>query len=99
MGISAMSQIAIDANTFFSPEWAKQKGLYADVFDSVEELDEAIDALAKQLCTYNPEAVKHMKTMFWRGTEDWDELLMQRAEISGKLVLSSFTKEKLESYK
>jgi methylglutaconyl-CoA hydratase len=55
--------------------------------------------LAKQLCTYNPEAVKHMKHMFWRGTEDWDQLLMERAEISGKLVLSSFTKEKLGSYK
>jgi methylglutaconyl-CoA hydratase len=99
MGISAMSQIAIDANTFFSPEWAKQKGLYADVFETVEELDEAIAALARQLCSYNPEAVKHMKQMFWRGTEDWDELLMERAEISGRLVLSTFTKEKLDSYK
>jgi methylglutaconyl-CoA hydratase len=98
MGISAMSQIAIDANTFFSPEWAKQKGLYADVLETVEELDKAVNALAQQLCTYNPEAVKHMKQMFWRGTEDWDELLMEQAEISGKLVLSSFTKEKLDSY-
>lgn len=99
MGISAMSQIAINANTFFSPEWAKQKGLYADVLDTVEELDEAIEALAQQLCTYNPKAVKHMKAMFWRGTEDWNELLMERAEISGKLVLSKFTKEKLAEYK
>ena len=99
MGLSAMSQIAIDANTFFSAAWAKQKGLYADVFDTVEELDDAVNTLAKQLCTYNPEAVKHMKKMFWRGTEDWDQLLMERAEISGKLVLSSFTKEKLSSYR
>lgn len=98
MGISAMSQIAIDANTFFSPAWAKQKGLYADVFDTVEELDEAVNVLAQQLCNYNPEAVKHMKQMFWRGTEDWDELLMERAEISGRLVLSKFTKEKLAEY-
>lgn len=99
MGISAMSQIAIDANTFFSPEWAKQKGLYADVFESVEKLDEAVHTLAQQLCTYNPEAVKHMKQMFWHGTEDWDELLIERAKISGKLVLSSFTKEKLAKFK
>jgi methylglutaconyl-CoA hydratase len=99
MGLSAMSQIAIDANTFFSPQWAKQKGLYADVFDTVEELDKAVNDLAEQLCTYNPEAVKHMKKMFWRGTEDWDELLMERAEISGKLVLSTFTKDKLASYR
>ncbi|QTY26345.1 enoyl-CoA hydratase/isomerase family protein [Flavobacterium sp. CS20] len=99
IGVSSMSQIAIDANTFFSPEWAKQKGLYADVFDTTEALDEAVDALAQQLCAYNPEAVKHMKQMFWRGTEDWDKLLMKRAEISGRLVLSKFTKEKLSSYR
>jgi len=99
IGVSAMSQIAIDANTFFSSEWAKQKGLYADVFETTKELDETINTLAQQLCTYNPEAVKHMKQMFWRGTEDWDELLMERAEISGKLVLSKFTKEKLAEYK
>jgi methylglutaconyl-CoA hydratase len=99
MGISAMSQIAIDANTFFDAKWAQQNGLYADVFDSVEELDKAVNALAEQLCTYNPEAVKHMKEMFWKGTEDWDQLLMERAEISGRLVLSEFTKEKLDSYR
>ena len=99
IGVSGMSQIAIDANTFFSPEWAKQKGLYADVFETTEELDESVNNLAQQLCTYNPEAVKHMKQMFWRGTEDWDELLLKRAEISGRLVLSKFTKEKLNSYR
>jgi len=99
IGVSGMSQIAIDANTFFSPEWAKQKGLYADVFETTEDLDEAVNALAKQLCTYNPEAVKHMKQMFWRGTEDWDTLLMERAEISGRLVLSEFTKEKLARFR
>lgn len=99
IGISAMSQIAIDANTFFDADWAKQKGLYANVFESTEELDSAISSLAEQLCTYNPDAVKHMKKMFWKGTEDWDQLLMERAEISGKLVLSEFTKEKLSEYK
>lgn len=99
IGISAMSQIAIDANTFFDAGWAKQKGLYANVFESVEELDSAVNSLAEQLCTYNPEAVKHMKKMFWKGTENWDQLLMERAEISGKLVLSEFTKEKLSEFK
>jgi len=96
LGVSGMSQIAIDANTFYSAEWAKQKGLFTKVFDTTEELDLAVEEFAKNLCEYNPEAVKHMKQMFWRGTEDWDELLLERAKISGKLVLSSFTKEKLE---
>ncbi|MDQ7917520.1 enoyl-CoA hydratase/isomerase family protein [Mesonia sp. MT50] len=99
LGASGMSQIAIDANSFYSPEWAMQKGLYANVYDNTEELDEGIAALAKNLCGYNPEAVKEMKQMFWRGTEDWDQLLNERAKISGRLVLSSFTKEKLKKFK
>lgn len=99
MGISAMSQIAIDANSFYSPVWAMKKGLYTQVFETTEKLDKAVEEMATQLCTYNPEAVKHMKAMFWRGTEDWDELLIERAKISGRLVLSSFTKQKLDSYR
>lgn len=99
LGVSGMSQIAIDANTFYPAEWAKNKGLFAQVYETTEELDIAISEFAKNLCEYNPEAVKHMKQMFWRGTEDWDELLKERAKISGKLVLSSFTKEKLKRFK
>jgi methylglutaconyl-CoA hydratase len=99
LGVSGMSQIAIDANSFYSAEWAKDKGLFASVYDSTEDLDIAVAEFAKNLCEYNPEAVKHMKQMFWRGTEDWDELLKERAKISGKLVLSSFTKEKLKRFK
>lgn len=99
LGASGMSQIAIDANTFYSPEWAKQKGLYANVYDSTEELDEAVIDFARNLCEYNPEAVKEMKQMFWRDTEDWDQLLNERAKISGRLVLSEFTKEKLKRFK
>ncbi len=99
LGVSGMSQIAIDANSFYSPQWAMQKGLFTKVFETTEELDVAVAEMAKNLCQYNPEAVKHMKQMFWRGTEDWDELLIERAKISGKLVLSSFTKEKLARFK
>lgn len=99
MGLSAMSQIAIDANTFYSPEWAKQKGLYTHVFETVEKLDAAVKTTAEHLCTYNPEAMTEMKNVFWKGTDHWDELLAERAETSGRLVLSDFTKEKLKTYK
>ena len=94
-----MSQIAIDANTFYSAEWAKNKGLFTQVYDTTEELDEAVIAFAENLCTYNSKAMSEMKTMFWRGTEDWDQLLIQRAKISGRLVLSDFTKETLKKFK
>ena len=99
MGVSALSQIAIDANTFYDANWAREKGLYAQVFESIEEMDEAVQKFAEHLCTYNPEAMFEMKKIFWRGTEDWDELLAERAAISGRLVLSDFTKEKLQKFK
>ena len=99
IGLNAMSQIAIDANSFYSAEWAKQKGLFTHVFESTEELDEAVKAFAENLCSYNIDAMKEMKSMFWKGTEDWDNLLIERAKISGRLVLSEFTKEKLKSFK
>ena len=99
IGLSGMSQIAIDANSFYPAEWAKQKGLYTHVFESNEELDEAVKTIAEHLCTYNTEAMKEMKSVFWKGTEDWDSLLAERAQISGRLVLSEFTKEKLKGFK
>lgn len=99
LGLSGMSQIAIDANSFYEAEWAKTKGLFMEVFEDIPALDEAVQIFAKNLCTYNPEAMLEMKKVFWTGTEDWDELLKQRAKISGRLVLSAFTKKKLESYK
>lgn len=99
LGLSGMSQIAMNADEFFSAEWALQKGLFTELFDTTEALDKAVQQFAQKLCTYNPKAMTEMKTMFWRGTEDWDQLLAQRAKISGRLVLSEFTKEKLKGFK
>lgn len=99
LGLSGMSQIAIDANSFYDAEWARRKGLYAQVFDSTEELDAAIQTFAENICNYNPEAMKEMKRVMWTGTEDWDTLLAERATISGRLVLSEFTKETLKRFK
>ncbi|WP_179335725.1 enoyl-CoA hydratase/isomerase family protein [Winogradskyella costae] len=99
MGLSAMSQIAIDANTFYPAEWAKQKGLFTQVYESTEVLDEAVKTTAEHLCTYNTEAMLEMKKVFWQGTDDWDSLLAERAQTSGRLVLSDFTKEKLKGFK
>ncbi|RMA57651.1 enoyl-CoA hydratase/isomerase family protein [Ulvibacter antarcticus] len=99
LGLTGMSQIAIDANTFYDAEWARQKGLYAQVFESTEALDEGVQAFAENLCDYNPEAMREMKKIMWEGTEDWDTLLAERAVISGRLVLSEFTKETLKRFK
>lgn len=99
MGVSAMSQIAIDANNFYEAEWARSKGLFAEVFESIEEMDAKVESFAQHLCTYNPDAMTEMKKIFWKGTDDWNELLAERAAISGRLVLSDFTKKTLEKFK
>lgn len=98
MGASVMAQMTINAETFFSAEFAKEKGLYADVFETVDDLDIAIQALAEKLCNYNPESLRQMKSVFWEGTEHWDTLLLDRAEVSGKLVLSAFAKKTLKRF-
>lgn len=99
IGLSAMSQIAIDANSFYEAEWARDKGLFTKVFEDTETLDAEVKAFAAHLCTYNPEAMSEMKKAFWTGTEHWDTLLAERAVISGRLVLSDFTKETLKRFK
>lgn len=79
--------------------WANQKGLYAKVFETTTELDQEITAFSNKLAAYNPEALFEMKKVLWEGTENWNTLLYERAEISGKLVLSDFSKKALNQFK
>jgi len=99
IGTSAMSQLAIDATRWKPANWAREKGLYAEVFDNAGDMDDAIDALANQLVRSNPEAMRLLKKVFWEGTEHWDTLLDERAAMSGKLVLSDFTRTAIQGFK
>ncbi len=99
VGLSAMSELAINATEWRSAEWAQKKGLYTDVFESAEEMDAEIDALASRLSKSNPEAMAMLKQIFWQGTENWDQLLAERAGISGHLVLSDFTINAINQFK
>ena len=99
MGVSAFSQLAIDASMWRSADWARKRGLYAEVHAGVENLDEAVRRKAETLSHASPEAMAEMKRIFWKGTENWDLLLMERARISGRLVLSDFTKEAIRKFK
>lgn len=98
MGTAATSQISINANEFYDAKWAESKGLYAEMHESVEELDAAVMKLANYLSNTNPEARTGIKRAFWSGTDHWDELLAERAAMSGKLVLSDFTKKALARF-
>jgi len=99
IGLSCFSQLAIDATEWRSAEWAKKHGLYAEIHSSVEEMDEAIQGLAQRLANSSPEAMHQLKKIFWQGTEHWDTLLAERAAISGRLVLSDFTREAINKFK
>lgn len=99
IGLSAMSELAINATSWRSAEWAMQKGLYNEIYETSTEMDTAIQSLALKLSNSNPAAMQELKQVFWEGTEDWDTLLVSRASISGKLVLSDFTREAISTFK
>jgi methylglutaconyl-CoA hydratase len=80
-------------------DWARRKGLYAELHPDVTGMDESISRLTNQLTHSSPEAMAELKKVLWKGTEDWDDLLCRRAEISGRLVLSNFTKEAIQKFK
>jgi methylglutaconyl-CoA hydratase len=99
MGIAALSELTINATQWHNAYWAKEKGLFAHVFDFIDEMDKEIELLSLKLANYNPESLKQMKRVLWEGTDHWDNLLTERATISGKLVLSDFTKDALKKFK
>ncbi|MBS1596881.1 MAG: enoyl-CoA hydratase/isomerase family protein [Bacteroidetes bacterium] len=99
IGIAAFSQLAIDATLWRSADWAGKKGLYAELHHSAEMMDESINRIANNLAHSNPEAMEAMKKIFWKGTDDWDHLLSDRAAISGKLILSEFSKNAIKKFK
>ncbi|WP_299527494.1 enoyl-CoA hydratase/isomerase family protein [uncultured Lutibacter sp.] len=99
IGLTALSELTLDATSWQNAYWAKEKGLYAKIFDTIKEMDIEVEILANKLSNYNPEALKEMKKALWEGTENWTALLDEKAEISGKLVLSDFTKKALQKFK
>ena len=98
VGLPAFSQLTIRAVDFQSAQWAREKGLYNEVYADIASLDTAVDALAEKLASYHPEALTGLKQILWEGTANWDELLHERAAISGELVLSEFTQTALHRF-
>lgn len=99
IGLSSFTQLAIDATMWRNADWARRKGLYSELHTSEESMDESISRLANQLSHSSPDAMAELKKVFWEGAQDWDKLLYQRAEISGRLVLSHFTREAIAKFK
>lgn len=99
IGNAAFMALSIDAGMWRNSDWAKKKGLFAEVHENVENMDESIQRLAHNLAHSNPVAMAELKKIFWKGTENWDILLKERAAISGKLILSEFSRNALQQFK
>ena len=99
IGVAGTAELTLDSTNWKNAYWAKEKGLYARVFESQKELDEEVVFFSEKLASYNAEALVEMKKVLWQGTEGWNNLLAERAAVSGELVLSEFTKKALEKFK
>lgn len=99
IGLSAFSQLSIDATRWRSAEWAQKRGLFAEVYHDIQGLDEGVDHLVSQLMHSHYQALVALKKVFWEGTENWDKLLLERAAISGRLILSEASRKAIEAFK
>jgi len=99
IGVSAFSQLTINATKWHSAKWSKEKSLFSEVYETIEAMDREIFILAKKLSESNPDSMRGLKKIMWEGTDHWDELLIDRAAMSGKWVLSDFTKGTLKKLK
>src|SRR4051812_5760167 len=99
IGLSSFTQLTIDSNTWRSADWARRKGLYAELHPEIAGMEDSIERLSYTLSHSNPEAIKELKREFWSGTENWDELLKERAAISGRLILSEHSREAIQKFK
>jgi methylglutaconyl-CoA hydratase len=99
IGLSAFTQLSVDATLFRNADWARRKGLYAELHPDITGMDESVRRLTDTLTHSSPVAMAEMKKIFWQGTEHWDKLLIERAAISGKLVLSDYSKKAIEKFK
>ncbi|MDO6515993.1 enoyl-CoA hydratase/isomerase family protein [Zobellia uliginosa] len=99
IGTAAISELSLAPTEWKNAYWAQEKGLFSKVFDDIRELDKELDFQVQKLAGYNPEALEEWKKVLWQGTDHWNELLVERAAITGRLVLSEFTRNALSKFK
>ncbi len=99
IGKTALAELSLSPTEWKNAYWAKEKGLFAKVFGSLKELDKELEFFTQKLSAYNPDALNEWKKILWDGTDHWDKLLTERAEVTGTLVLSDFTKNALSKFK
>ncbi len=99
MGKAALAELSLNPTEWKNAYWAKEKGLFSKVFDSILDMDKELDFHIQKLASFNAEALSEMKRVLWEGTDHWNTLLLERAEASGRLALSPNIKAALEKFK
>ncbi len=99
IGVAATAHLTLNPTEWQTAQWAKERNLFAEVFKDVQQMDDYIVHFTKSLVEYSPEAMRAIKQVLWTGTSHWNELLAERAAISGKLAISDFTRRKLAQFK
>lgn len=98
LGLASFMNLGVHAD-WHDAAWGERHGLYSALVDDAVALDTAVAAHAARLAASNPEAMREMKRVFWAGTEDWAERMAERAGMSGRMVLSEFTRRALERFR
>lgn len=98
IGLSSFSQLAIDSHLWRNCDWARRKGLYAELHPNKESMEESIEKLTTSLSKNSLDANATLKKTLWEGTEDWDNLLLERAALTGNLLLKEQTQTFLSQF-
>lgn len=98
LGLAPFMNLGVHAD-WHDAEWCERHGLYSMLVDDAAALDAAVDAHARRLAASNPEAMREMKRIFWQGTDDWEARMGERAAMSGRMVLSDFTRAALDRFR
>jgi methylglutaconyl-CoA hydratase len=99
IGLANFSSLAINSSQWKDFDWGRTSGVYNEIVSNKEELDNRTDILLSELITYSPDAMARTKEMFWEGAGNLEVIMKDKAKQSGSLVLSEFTKQKLNSFK
>lgn len=97
-GLSEYAKMSLTPNVWQTASYAAQNGIYSNVFDSATEMDDFLKTFTTELLNMNPVAIQGLKKVFWEGTEHWDDLLEERAQLSGELVLSAYAKNAIQGF-
>ncbi|MDG1518233.1 MAG: enoyl-CoA hydratase/isomerase family protein [Flavobacteriales bacterium] len=99
IGLAHFTNMSLNPTAWKTANWGKEIGLYSEVVSSTVELEIRLKEMITLYKTYSPEAMLEIKKMLWEKCFDMGEVMSRRAEKSGSLVLSDFTRNKLEEFK